>query len=122
MEEFVRARADTRDLLLRRPGRAVEVTVENPLVAVLALPGGVEGVVEDRQRRPDAGIAGNQLLRRPGRAVEAAVEQPLIAELAPVISGVAVGIATAAALVRFYNWCREIRGSADSATRSCNKT
>ena len=49
-------------------------------------------------------------------------KKPMIADLAPVISGVAVGIATAAALVRFYNWCREIRGSADSATRSCNKT
>jgi hypothetical protein len=49
-------------------------------------------------------------------------KKPMIVELAPVISGVAVGIATAAALVRFYNWYREIRGSADSATRSCNKT
>jgi hypothetical protein len=49
-------------------------------------------------------------------------KKPMIVQLAPVISGVAVGIATAAALVRFYNWYREIRGSADSATRSCNKT
>jgi hypothetical protein len=49
-------------------------------------------------------------------------KKPMIVELAPVISGVAVGIATAAALVRFYNWCREIRGSADRATTSCNKT
>jgi hypothetical protein len=45
-------------------------------------------------------------------------KKPMIVELAPVISGVAVGIATAAALVRFYNWYREIRG----ATRSCNET
>ena len=49
-------------------------------------------------------------------------KKPMIVALAPVISGVAVGIATAAALVRFYNWYREIRGSAENATRSCNKT
>jgi hypothetical protein len=42
-------------------------------------------------------------------------KKPMIVALAPIISGVAVGIATAAALVRFYNWYREIRGSADSA-------
>jgi hypothetical protein len=49
-------------------------------------------------------------------------KKPMIVALAPVISGVAVGIATAAALVRFYNWYREIRGSAENATKSCNKT
>ena len=37
-------------------------------------------------------------------------KKPLIVRLAPVMTGIAVGIATAAALVRFYNWCREARG------------
>ena len=45
-------------------------------------------------------------------------KKPMIVALAPVISGVAVGIATAAALVRFYNWYREIRGSDAGATKS----
>ena len=36
-------------------------------------------------------------------------KKPMMVRLAPVIAGVAVGIATAAALVRFYNWCRESR-------------
>jgi uncharacterized membrane protein len=49
-------------------------------------------------------------------------KKPMIVKLAPIIAGIAVGIATAAALVRFYNWCRDVRGGADSATRSCNKT
>ena len=36
-------------------------------------------------------------------------KKPLIVRLAPAIAAVAVGIATAAALLRFYNWCREAR-------------
>jgi hypothetical protein len=36
-------------------------------------------------------------------------KKPWIVRLAPVFAGVAVGIATAAALIRFYNWLREPR-------------
>jgi hypothetical protein len=38
--------------------------------------------------------------------------KPLIVRLAPALAAVAVGIATAAALLRFYNWCREARVTA----------
>src|ERR1700683_4107356 len=43
------------------------------------------------------GIAGAMHLHR----------QPLIVKLAPVVAGVAVTLATAAALVKFYLWCVE---------------
>ena len=46
-------------------------------------------------------------------------KKPLIVRLAPAIAGIAVGIATAAALVRFYNWCSEARVTA--APRSPNQ-
>jgi hypothetical protein len=36
-------------------------------------------------------------------------KKPLIVRLAPAIAAVAVGIATAAALLRFYNWFRDAR-------------
>jgi hypothetical protein len=36
-------------------------------------------------------------------------KKPMIVSLAPVFTGIAVGIATAAALIRFYNWTREPR-------------
>jgi len=36
-------------------------------------------------------------------------KRPMIASVAPILAGLAVGIATAAALVRFYNWYREPR-------------
>jgi hypothetical protein len=36
-------------------------------------------------------------------------KKPLIVRLAPAIAAIAVGIATAAALLRFYNWYREAR-------------
>jgi hypothetical protein len=36
-------------------------------------------------------------------------KKPLIVRLAPAIAAVAVGIATAAALLRFYNWYSEAR-------------
>ena|ERR1700678_2239860 len=39
-------------------------------------------------------------------------KRPLIVRLAPAIAAVAVGIATAAALLRFYNWYREARVTA----------
>jgi hypothetical protein len=39
-------------------------------------------------------------------------KKPLIVRLAPAIAAVAVGIATAAALLRFYNWYREARARA----------
>ncbi len=34
---------------------------------------------------------------------------PLIVRIAPVVAAIAVGIATAAALLRFYNWTRDAR-------------
>jgi hypothetical protein len=39
-------------------------------------------------------------------------KKPLIVRLAPALAAVAVGIATAAALLRFYNWFREARVTA----------
>jgi hypothetical protein len=36
-------------------------------------------------------------------------KKPLIVRLAPAIAALAVGMATAAALLRFYNWYREAR-------------
>jgi hypothetical protein len=36
------------------------------------------------------------------------VKKPLIVRLAPALAGIAVGIATAAALLRFYNWCQDL--------------
>jgi hypothetical protein len=36
-------------------------------------------------------------------------KRPMITRIAPILAGIAVGIATAAALVRFYNWYREPR-------------
>jgi hypothetical protein len=38
-------------------------------------------------------------------------KKPLIVRLAPVFTGIAVGVATAAALIRFYNWIREPRAA-----------
>jgi hypothetical protein len=32
---------------------------------------------------------------------------PLIVKLAPVLTGVAVAVATAAGLIKFYSWCKE---------------
>jgi hypothetical protein len=39
-------------------------------------------------------------------------KKPWIVRLAPVFAGIAVGVATAAALIRFYNWMREPRAAA----------
>jgi hypothetical protein len=36
-------------------------------------------------------------------------KRPMITRIAPILAGIAAGIATAAALVRFYNWWREQR-------------
>lgn len=33
--------------------------------------------------------------------------QPLIVKFAPLVAGIAVTLATAAGLVRFYSWCKE---------------
>ncbi len=46
-------------------------------------------------------------------------KKPLIVRLAPAIAAVAVGIATAAALLRFYNWYSEAR--VRSAARSVDQ-
>jgi hypothetical protein len=43
-------------------------------------------------------------------------KKPLIVRFAPVIAGIAVGIATAAALLRFYNWLREPRAAGHGET------
>jgi hypothetical protein len=47
-------------------------------------------------------------------------KKPLIVRLAPAIAAVAVGIATTAALLRFYNWYREVHVTV--AARSIDPT
>jgi hypothetical protein len=49
-------------------------------------------------------------------------KKPLIVRLAPAIAAVAVGLATAAALVRFYNWCREVHVAARSIEQAITET
>jgi hypothetical protein len=51
-------------------------------------------------------------------------KKPLIVRLAPAIAAVAVGIATAAALLRFYNWAREarVRAAARSVEHAITET
>ena len=51
-------------------------------------------------------------------------KKPLIVRLAPAIAAVAVGIATAAALLRFYNWYRDgrVRASADNVDQAVIET
>lgn len=34
-------------------------------------------------------------------------KQPMIVKLAPIVAGIAITIATAAALIKFYSWCLE---------------
>jgi hypothetical protein len=44
--------------------------------------------------------------------------QPVIVRIAPVVAGVAAGLATAASLVKFYSWCIEREeGGATQRTR-----
>jgi hypothetical protein len=43
--------------------------------------------------------------------------QPLIVKLAPLVAGVAITIATAAGLFKFYSWCIE-RDAEETATES----
>ena len=33
---------------------------------------------------------------------------PLVVTAAPIVAGVAVGVGTAAGLVRFYSWCKDV--------------
>lgn len=43
------------------------------------------------------------------------VKKPLIVRLAPFLTGAAIAIATAAALLRFYNWLKESEWPSDEA-------
>jgi hypothetical protein len=47
--------------------------------------------------------------------------QPLIVKLAPVVAGIAVTLATAAGLVKFYLWCVE-REEAEIAGRAAERS
>jgi hypothetical protein len=50
-------------------------------------------------------------------------KQPLLVKLAPIVAGIAITIATAAGLIKFYSWCLEREEApADETQREKNRS